>query len=140
MGDSEPVEHAANLLAEGRLEAAGFKSAPAGEILEPLLAGRQALFYWSVLPEQRGEFEAFAWVSLHTQGAESRKAASQALQQSKLLTVQKIPIRSIDLFGLDGRTARFIGGLGVVVGIVLCLDGFLLVRKRFREEESSYHA
>ena len=131
---------AANRLAESRLEAAGLKSVPLGEIMEPLLPGKQAIFYWSVLPEQRGEIEAVVWVSLRTQAAESGEAGSQAILQSQLLTAQKIPIRTIDLFGLDGRAARLSGGVGVIIGVVLCLEGFLSLQKRFRNEESSHYA
>jgi len=131
---------AANRLVESRLEAAGLMSVPAGEVIEPLLPGKRAIFYWSVLPEQRGEIEAVIWVNLRSPAAESGEAGSQAIQQSLLLTAQKIPIRTFDLFGLDGRAARLSGGVGVFIGIVIILEGFVSLRKRFRNEESRHYA
>ena len=138
--DPDGVLSGNNRLVESRLEAAGLKSVPAGEIMEPLPPGRRAIFYWSVLPEQRGEIEAVVWVSLRSQAAESGGAGSQAIQQSQLLTAQKIPIRTIDLFGLDGRAARLSGGVGVIIGVVLCLESYMSLRKRFRNEESRHYA
>jgi hypothetical protein len=131
---------AANRLAESRLEAAGLMSVPAGEVMEPLPLGKRAIFYWSVLPEQRGEIEAVVWVSLRSPAAESGEAGSQTMQQSQLLTAQKIPIRTIDLFGLDGRAARLSGGVGVLLGVVIILEGFISLRKRFRNEENRHYA
>jgi hypothetical protein len=138
--DSEPVVGGTNRLAESRLEAGGLIAVPSGEILEPLLPGRQAIFYWSVLPGQVGEIEAVAWVSLHSLPAASEETASLGSARSQLLTAQKIPIRTVALLGLSGRSARFLGGLGVVVGIIICLEGFLSLRKCIGKKEDNQHA
>ena len=129
-----------NRLVESRLEAVGLMAVPVGEILEPLLPDRQAIFYWSVLPEHGGDLEIVIWVSLRSQPAESSKSGSQVIQQSQLLTAQKIPIRTKELFGMEGRTARLLGGIGLVFGLALSLDGLLLLRKRIKKEASSEHA
>ena len=127
-------------LVESRLDAAGLKAVPAGDILEPLLPGKQAIFYWSVLPEHGGEIEAVIWVSLRSKLGENDKPGSQPGQLSQLLTAQKISIRTIDLFGMEGRVARLLGGFGLVIGIALCLVGFLLMKKRTWKEVGSDHA
>jgi hypothetical protein len=129
-----------NRLVESRLEASGLKAIPAGEILEPLLPGRQAVFYWSVLPEHDGENNVVIWVSMRPPPGESDKSGSQALQPGQLLTAQKISIRVVDLFGLDGGMVRLLGGIGMVFGFALCLDGFLLLRKHTWKEAGSDHA
>jgi hypothetical protein len=125
---------------ESRLETAGLEVLPTGEILEPLLSGRQAVFYWRVLAEQSGDHEVVAWVSLHARAEESGKSSSQASQQGQLLTAQKIPIRAVELFGLNGQMARLLGGIGLVFGLALCVDGFILSRKRARKEAGGGYA
>jgi hypothetical protein len=87
-----------------------------------------------------GEIEAVAWVSLHSLPAASEETASLGSARSQLLTAQKIPIRTVALLGLSGRSARFLGGLGVVVGIIICLEGFLSLRKRHGKKEDNQHA
>ena len=123
-------------LVQSRLEASGLKVVPTGEILEPLLPGRQAVFYWSVVPEQNGDHEALVWISIlsQTERGEREQSAGQ------LLTAQKVPIRAMELFGLNGQLARWLGGIGLVFGFALCLDGFILSRKRTRKEAGSAHA
>ena len=58
----------------------------------------------------------------------------------QLLTAQKISIQAMALFGLNGQLARWLGGIGLVFGLALCLDGFILSRKRTRKEAGSAHA
>lgn len=129
VGDgSIPVPGEHNRLVEGRLEASGLMVVPAGEVLEPLRPGRQVVFFWSVLPAQPGELEAVAWVNLYSQAGANLELDGQ------LLTAQKIPIRTFALLGLDGRQARFIGDLGILLGMLLCLEGFFSLRKRYRKK------
>jgi hypothetical protein len=122
------------------LEASGLIVAPTVNVLEPLLPDRQAVFYWSVLPKQSGDHEAFVWISLLSQTGKSRGSGSQALQPGQLLTAQRISIRAMELFGLNGQLARWLGGIGFVFGLALCLDGFILSRKRTRKEAGGAHA
>jgi hypothetical protein len=131
---------ATKIIVKSRLEAVGLKAVPGGESLEPLLPGRQAVFYWKVFPERDDDPEAVIWVSLLSGPSEMDASASQALQDSQLLTAQKIVVRAEDLFGLDGRVVRLLGSIGIVFGLALCLDGYLLMKKYTWKEAGSGHA
>jgi hypothetical protein len=131
---------ATRIIVKSRLEAGGLKAVPGGESLEPLLPGRQAVFYWKVFPEGNDDPEAVIWVSLLSGPSKADASASQALQGSQLLTAQKIVIRAKSLFGLHGQVVRLLGGIGIVFGLALCLDGYLMLKKYPWKEAGSGHA
>jgi hypothetical protein len=118
---------APHIIVKSRLEAVGLNTNPAGESLEPLVPGRQAVFYWKVFPESSGYPGAVIWVSLLPELSAMDASASQVLQGSQLLTAQRI-VWAGNLSGLDGRIVRLLGGIGIVFGLALCLDGFLTIR------------
>jgi hypothetical protein len=124
-------------LVESRLEAAGLAGFPVGAVLEPLLPGRQVIYHWSVLPEQSGEHEAVVWVSMLPVLRESEGSGALAVQQSQLLTAQKIQIHADDLFGLDGPMARWLGGTGSLIGLVFCLYWLVGSWEHIRKEVGS---
>jgi hypothetical protein len=126
-----------NVVAEASLEMAGVTVDPPDEILEPLLPGEPVIFIWSVKPDSVGTFRGTIWVHLRfvpkDGSAESRR----------VLTAQRIEIRSVNLLGLGGTPARWLGALGSVVGSFLGLDNVLqwlwklVTRRRGRSNMSS---
>ena len=129
----QPGDAGDSLWVESHLETDGLEVFPAGEIMAPLLRGRQVNFHWSVQPAQPGDREVVVWVNLRSQSPPGSDSGSQAL------TAQKIVIPAVGLFGLQGQVARLLGGIGLVVGLALCLDSYLL-RKSKRKEAGSSHA
>jgi hypothetical protein len=108
-----------NVVAEASLEMAGVTVVPPDDILEPLQPGEPVIFIWSVKPESVGTFRGTIWVHLRfipkDGGAETRR----------VLTAQRIEIRSVNLLGLGGAPARWLGALGSLLGSFLGLDNLL---------------
>ncbi len=108
-----------NVVAEANLEMAGVNVVPPDETLEPLQPGEPVIFVWSVKPQSVGTFRGTIWVHLRfvpkDGGAESRR----------VLSAQRIEIRSVNLLGLGGAPARWLGALGSLVGSFLGLDNIL---------------
>ena len=105
-----------NVLAEARLDLAGVEVTPSGDISEPMLPGEPVTFFWSVKPEQVGTYRGTIWVHLRfipkDGGPESRKA----------LSAQQVEVRAVNLLGLSGNAARWMGLLGTLVGSSLSFE------------------
>jgi hypothetical protein len=105
-----------NVLAEARLDLAGVEVTPTGEISEPMLPGEPVTFFWSVKPEQVGTYRGTIWVHLRfipkDGGPESRKT----------LSAQQVEVRAVNLLGLSGNAARWMGLLGTLVGSSLSFE------------------
>lgn len=103
-----------NVLAEARLDLAGVDARPSDTVSETLLPGQKVTFYWSVKPDDIGNYKGTVWFYLHfvpktAGGVESRQA----------LSAQAIEINSTALFGVKAGVARWLGLAGTVLGSVL---------------------
>jgi hypothetical protein len=101
------------VIAEARFDIAGVEVRPADLISEPLTQGTAATFYWSVRPQQVGDYRGTIWLYLRfvdkSSGEESRKTVS----------AQIVDIEAVNLLGLSGSFARTTGVLGSIVGTVI---------------------
>jgi hypothetical protein len=86
---------------------------PSGTVSETLLPGQKVTFYWSIKPEEIGNYKGTVWFYLHfvpkAGGIESRQA----------LSAQTIEINSTALFGLKAGVARWLGLAGTFLGSIL---------------------
>ena len=102
-----------NVLAEARLDLAGADVRPSDTISETLLPGQKVTFYWSIKPEDIGNYKGTVWFYLHfvpkAGGLESRQA----------LSAQTIEINSTALFGIKAGVARWLGLAGTFIGSIL---------------------
>ncbi|GAB4469829.1 MAG: hypothetical protein Kow0088_02180 [Anaerolineales bacterium] len=104
------------VLAEGRLDISGFEINPHPQISESLQPGRAVSFVWSIRPEQVGNYRGMVWLHLifkPKQGEEEERLAVSA---------QRIEIRVINLFGLSGNAARWMGAMGTFLGSLLSFE------------------
>ncbi len=101
------------VIAESRLDLAGVEVLPADLISEPLLPGEKVQFYWSVRPENAGNYRGTVWLYLRfipkDGGTETRRT----------LSAQVIEINATTLFGLKAAPARTMGAVGSFIGAVL---------------------
>ena len=102
-----------NVVAEARLDMAGMDVQPNGTISEPLSPGQAVTFYWSVRPNESGNYEGTAWLHLRFvpkgEGAETRIPVS----------AQFLEIEARSFLGFfSGNMARGVGALGSVIGSV----------------------
>ncbi len=133
---SEPVSipnlyETHNVLVEARMDLAGVIVSPEGVTSESLLPGEPAFFAWSVKPEEVGNYRGTIWLHLvfipKEGGVESRRA----------LSAQRIDVRAVNFLGLGGSAARWLGGLGTLVGSFISLDSLVpWVFKRLRRKRS----
>ena len=102
-----------NILAEARLDLAGADVRPSDTISETLLPGQKVTFYWSIKPDDIGNYKGTVWFYLHfvpkAGGMESRQA----------LSAQTVEINSTALFGIKAGVARWLGLAGTFIGSVL---------------------
>lgn len=120
-GASPPASSGAggdySVLAEARLELPGIPHTPLGQVSQAFLPGRPLTFVWDILPDRAGETDGTVWLHLRFIPA----VAGPDLR--RVLTAQRIQVRVSEFFGLSGPWARALGSAGVVVGVVLGLDG-----------------
>lgn len=114
-----------NLIVEARLEMPGASLAPAGDMLEPVTAGKIAAFTWQVRPERAGELEGMLWLHLRKV---PRDGGAEARQ---ILATQRLALPVSDLLGVGGAGARLLGGVGLLAGVTVLLSHKLVrpVRK-----------
>ncbi len=112
--------------AEAWLDLAGVAITPADKIQQELRPGESVTFYWSLRPQETGVYRGAAWMQLNIEP----RLEGEVLQLT--LQPQTLEIRVVNLFGIDGRTARLLGSLGSLVGAVFSIDDILAwVRKRW---------
>ena len=118
------------IIAEARLDMAGIQVIPSNLVSEPLLPGQSVSFYWSLRPEEPGEYRGTAWLYLrfipNDGSAELRRT----------LSAQVFNISAVTLWGFKAGPARVVGGIGSVFGAILSLpfvdDLLKLLWRRFK--------
>ena len=119
-----------NVLAEARLDLAGVEVTPTGEISEPMLPGEPVTFFWSVKPEQVGTYRGTIWVHLRFIPKDGSP------ESRKTLSAQQVEVRAVNLLGLSGNAARWMGMLGTLVGSSLSFEKvFSWVISRMRKKK-----
>ena len=118
-----------NVMAEARMDMAGMQVAPEGDVSEPLLPGHSVTFFWSVRPEEVGAYRGTIWVHLRF----IPRAGGEELRSP--LTAQLVEIQAVNLLGLGGNAARWLGGVGTLAGSFISLENLLpwivgLLRKK----------
>ncbi|HEX2994054.1 MAG TPA: hypothetical protein VHP14_04500 [Anaerolineales bacterium] len=98
---------------EVRFDIAGMEVSPTGAVTQPLTPGTSATFYWSIRPQDAGNYRGTIWLHLlfvnKSNGEESRKPVS----------AQIVEIEAVNFLGLSGSFARVTGLVGSFVGTVL---------------------
>jgi hypothetical protein len=107
-------------LAEARLELPAIAHTPPGQISQALLPGQPVTFIWELLPNRAGEAEGTVWLHLRFVPT----AGESELR--RLLTAQRIQVRTISFLGLSGPWGRALGSAGAAMGMALGLDGVAL--------------
>jgi hypothetical protein len=108
-----------NVMAEARLDMAGMQVTPEGEVGEPLLRGQSATFFWSVRPQEVGDYRGTIWVHL-------RFIPLDGSQESRRpLNAQLVEVQAVNFLGLGGSAARWAGTLGTLVGSFFSLENLL---------------
>jgi hypothetical protein len=134
-GGAAPVgEGGTNHLAAARLEFAGLLYTPADIVSQPLIQGKPVAFHWQVRPDGRGVYKGVVWLYFHSVPLDGGP------ESSRPVSAQEIEIRSIDFFGLSGMAARVSGGAGLLVGLLLILEGiwnWLRISGRWRPPHSN---
>lgn len=103
------------IIAEARLDMAGMQVIPSDLVSEPLLPGKSVSFYWSLRPDEPGEYRGTAWLYLrfipNDGSAELRRT----------LSAQIFNISAVTLWGFKAGPARIFGGIGSIVSVILGL-------------------
>jgi hypothetical protein len=101
---------------EARLEMGGLQVDPSGTLTRPLEPGQTVKYTWILRPEQAQVYKGAAWFYLRFMPKDGSPSSDWPL------AVQRIELYSTSLLGLTGRLARWLGGMGVLVGLLLLAD------------------
>jgi len=112
----ESIYDTHRVVAEARLDIAGLEYEPAGEINTALLPNQSPRFVWHVRANEAGNYSGTVWLHLRYIAKEGGE------EERKLLSAQIIEIEAVKLCFLDGKAARVLGSVGLVLGSVLGLD------------------
>lgn len=104
------------IFAEGRLDISGLVVEPNSEIIEALHPAQRVKLAWSVSPPQAGTFRGMVWLHLIFKPKQGGNEERQAL------SAQRIDIRAVNLMGLSGNAARWMGVIGAFLGSWLSFD------------------
>lgn len=120
-------ELASNVMVAARLEFAGLQFYPVGMVNQPLRPEKPVAFHWQFRPGETGIYTGVAWLYLIT------VPLNGDAETLTPVSAKEIQMRAVSIFGLGGPAARLLGGLGILAGGLLGLDGglaWLLNRSR----------
>ena len=122
---TEDIYQRYNLMAEGKFEAAGIMVTPANPTRKSMPTGQAVGFTWRVSIDRAGNYNGKVWLSLRFLPLDG----SQAVEVP--VFVQELDIRATSLLGMRTETVRLLGGLGIILGLALSIDGMIKFVKRF---------
>jgi len=82
------------VIAESRLDMAGMQVLPSGLVSEPLLPGESVSFYWSLSPDDPGEYRGTAWLYLRFVPNDG------SAELRRTLSAQVVSISAVTFMGL----------------------------------------
>lgn len=113
-----------NILVETRLDLAGLKYSPVGDVIMPLQTNRELTLYWTVQSDKSGIYQGKMW--LHLQFV----AKDGSGTTRKLISTQLIELTAMSFCGLRGDIARLLGSIGFFMGLAFELDFIIgMIRK-----------
>lgn len=104
-----------NVIAEAKMDMAGIEIVPAELISEPLLRGESVTFYWSVRPEDAGEYRGRVWLYLRFVPKDGGQ------EETRTISSQFIEINARTFLGFKAGPARTVGAIGSFFGAILGL-------------------
>ena len=96
---------------------AGVEVIPRDTISQPMLPGEPVSFFWTTRSDHSGEYQGTVWLYFHFIPLDENAQESQ-----RAISAQNIQIRTVDLLGMGGRTARIAGLCGFLLGLYLVID------------------
>ena len=106
------------IVAEARLDMAGVDVIPSERVSEPLLPGEKATFFWSVRPQETGQYRGTVWLYLRF----TPKNGGDSL--TRTISAQFIEINATTFMGLKAGPARWLGAIGTFISGVIGMPFF----------------
>jgi hypothetical protein len=114
-----------NILVEARLELPGLSVRPAEAINQPLRPNQGLSFSWRFNPDRSGHYSGTAWLHLRFIHLIDGSEFQQDGEIRRAVFAGPVEVQVVDLFGLGGLPARWLGGTGMIAGALLSLDGLI---------------
>jgi hypothetical protein len=108
-----------NLMADARLEAAGISAFPGNRVRESMPPGQPVKFEWQVSSEYTGSYQGNVWLSLRYLPLDGSQASQAPIY------VHEVNIRTVNLLGMRGATARILGGAGIILSAALVFNDMI---------------
>jgi hypothetical protein len=110
-----------------RLEIPGIQVEPVGEVSQRLDPGKKAWFLWKARVEGTGLYPGTIWIHLV-----SVPDASPANDGRRLLAAPSLEIRVIDLLGMGVFQTTVLGIVGLIAGMIFCLEWIVFTVNQMR--------
>ena len=116
--ESSNVYDTHSVIAEARFDLPGIPVRPSELISAPVSQGQTAVFYWTLRPNEAGNFRGTIWLYLRAvdklTGEERRETVSAQIVEMEAVKFLELPINRV----------RIIGLVGFVIGLFLSLPLF----------------
>jgi hypothetical protein len=109
-----------NLLVEARLDTNSLVVFPAETISQPMQPGDDINFFWQVIPQAVPVIRGTVWLHFHFIALDD-----SGVDRQWAVSDQPFVIQRISLLSLNGSYARILGGLGIVMGLILNMEGMM---------------
>jgi len=103
------------MIVEARLDLPGASLRPYEAISQPLVEAHSVGFVWSVVLLEPGTYRGTAWLSLTAGGGDPGH------EERVVISAQSLEVRTTQLAGMNGGTARLGGALGMLASATLAL-------------------
>jgi len=108
-----------NIMAESKLEAAGIKIEPANPTRVSILPGQSVHLEWLINSEQAGTYRGKVWLSLRFLPLDGKTPVQVPVY------INEVELKVTSLMGLSVSMARFVGGVGVLLSLVLVFNDMI---------------
>jgi hypothetical protein len=122
--ESSDIYNSYNIMAEARFEVAGIRVSPANPTRESMPAGQTVKFKWQINTDQVGSYDGAVWLSLRFLPLDGSRASQVPI------FIRDVKIQTSSLFGMNETMAYFVGGAGIVLGVMIVIGDMINMVKR----------
>ena len=131
---SVPTRVTSSILAQARLEF--IQDAGVGDetIRQTYRPGQSVNFQWNLRPSKSGIYSGTLWLYLQSASMDDKPSTSGLLPALKPVYNQQLKVEVIDLWKMQGSSARVLGVTVGIVGVGLCMGAYFMRKDSLVEQ------
>lgn len=131
---SAPTHVTSSILTQARLEFIQDVGVGDETIRQTYRPGQSANFQWNLRPSKSGIYSGTLWLYLQTSPMDDKPDTSGLLPALKPVYNQQLKVEVIDLWRMQGSSARVLGVTGGIVGVGLCTGAYFMRKDSLMEQ------